>query len=95
MTRTAPNGTAVRWRLTLNAIGGGPVPFLIAWAATEHPADSAPHGLVLDAFEIEHPAPATLAGTLHALGAEVDVKPGGAVALVAHIRSRNGAKELR
>ena len=95
MSRTTPNGTVLRWRLTLNAIAGGPVPFLIAWGATEHPADSAPHGLVLDTFEIEHPDPDSLAGTLRALGAEVDIKPASAVALVAHIRGHAGTEVLR
>jgi Glyoxalase-like domain len=37
MTRAAPNGTVLRWRLTLNAIGGGPVPFLISWGARHTP----------------------------------------------------------
>ena len=95
MTRTAPNGTVLRWRLTLNGIGGGPVPFLISWGTTPHPAESAPHGIVLDAFEIEHPDPDSLAGTLHALGAQVDTKPGGAAALVAHIRGHAGTEVLR
>jgi hypothetical protein len=95
MTRTAPNGTVLRWQLTLNAIGGGPVPFLISWGATQHPATSAPHGLVLDAFEIEHPDPDSLADMLHALGAEVDTKPGSADALVAHIRGHTATEVLR
>ena len=81
MTRTSPNGIVLRWRLTLNAIlGGGPVPFLISWGATQHAATSAPHGLVLDAFEIEHADPDSLAGYVCTLlGAEVDTKPGSAV----------------
>src|SRR6266508_2662156 len=36
MTRTGATGTVLRWRLTLNANAGGPVPFLIAWGHTEH-----------------------------------------------------------
>jgi hypothetical protein len=95
MTRTAPDGTVLRWRLTLNALGGGPVPFLIAWGATDHPASSAPRGLRLAAFEIESPDPEPLAATLHVLGADVAVKAAGALALVAHIQGPAGTEELR
>jgi hypothetical protein len=95
MTRTSPAGAVLRWRLTRNAIAGGPVPFLIAWGDTEHPATTAPEGLVLEAFEIEHPEPDSLAATLGALGADIDVRPAKSPALVAHIRGRAGTKELR
>jgi hypothetical protein len=95
MTRAAPNGTVLRWWLTLNALAGGPVPFLIAWGDTQHPAIAAPHGLQLDALEIEHPGPESLAATLRALGAEADIKPVESVALVAHIRGRRGMEVLR
>ena len=95
MTRTQLDGTVLRWRLTLNALAGGPVPFLISWGDTDHPAPSAPQGLRLAAFEIEHPDPESLAVTLHALGADVDVKAAGAFALVAHIQGHEATEELR
>lgn len=95
MTRTSPTGTVLHWRLTLNALAGGPVPFLIAWGDTEHPATTAPQGLLLEAFEIEHSEPDSLAATIRALGADVDVKLATGPALVAHIRGPDGTKELR
>ena len=95
MARTTPTGAMLRWRLTLNALAGGPVPFLIAWGDTEHPATASPHGLILETFEIEHPEPESLAAILRALGADVGVKPADFPALVAHIRGRDGTRELR
>lgn len=95
MQRDSPSGTVLRWRLTLNALEGGPVPFLIAWDDTEHPARSAPKGLTLEAFDIEHPDPANLTPVLAALAADVTVKPASSAQLVAHIRGPHGLKELR
>jgi hypothetical protein len=96
LTRAAPNGTTVRWRLTLNAIGGGPVPFLISWGDNRHPATSAPGGLTLEALEIGHPDPPSLVETLHALGApDAVVSPADGVALAARIQARRGTEVLR
>jgi hypothetical protein len=53
----APTGTVLRWRLSLNAMADGLIPFLISWGDTEHPARSAPQGLILEAFHVEHPDP--------------------------------------
>jgi hypothetical protein len=95
MERTSPTGTLLRWRLTLNALDGGPIPFLISWGDSQHPAQGAPQGLGLDAFEIEHPDPDELASALAALDAHVEIRPAEAVALVAHVRSPNGTEQLR
>jgi hypothetical protein len=95
MQRAASSGEVLRWRLTLNALGGGPLPFLIAWGDTPHPSVSAPHGLVLESLDIEHPEPREVAGALVALGADVAVKPAASVALVAHVRCRDGMEEVR
>jgi len=95
MQRAVPCGTVLHWRLTLNAMAGGPVPFLISWGDTEHPAQSAPAGLVLESFHIEHPDPASLTGLLTILGADVEVKPATAPALVATIRGPSGRGVLR
>src|SRR5207237_6941517 len=70
MTRNAPDGTVLRWRLTVNAVAGGPIPFLIAWRDTPQPASSAPTGLQLEAFEIEHPEPDSIVAVLAALGVD-------------------------
>jgi hypothetical protein len=93
--RAGPTGTVLRWRLTLNAMAGGLVPFLISWGDTEHPARSAARGLILESFHVEHPDPPSLAPLLTALGADVEVKPAAAPALVAHLSGPNGTKVLR
>jgi hypothetical protein len=93
--RAGPTGTVLRWRLTLNAMAGGLIPFLISWDDTEHPARSAPHGLTLEAFHLEHPDPASLALPLTALGADVEIRPAGTAALIAHLSGPNGSMVLR
>lgn len=55
--RTGPTGTVLRWRATSFAPGDGLVPFLICWGDTEHPASTAPAGLLLEFLHIEHPDP--------------------------------------
>jgi hypothetical protein len=95
MQRATPAGAVLRWRLTLNAIPGSLVPFLISWGDTEHPARSAPPGLILEAFHLEHPDPASLAPVLDALGAEVQIRPAAAPALIAHLRGPHGRTVLR
>lgn len=93
--RVGPTGEMLRWRLTRNALTAGLVPFLISWGDTPHPASSAPQGLLLESFHIEHPDPASLTPVLAALGADVEVKHAAKAALVARISGPNGSKELR
>lgn len=93
--RTGPTGTVLRWRMTLSATANGLVPFLISWDDTEHPARSAPRGLTLEAFHIEHPDPASLVPLLTALGADAEIKPAAAAALVARLSGPNGSTVLR
>jgi len=93
--RTMPAGTVLRWRMTLNAVGGGVIPFLISWGDTEHPARSAPHGLTLETFHVEHPDPSTLSLPLTALDADVEIRPAGTAALIAHLSGPNGSMVLR
>ena len=85
----------LRWRLTLNAMADGLIPFLISWGDTEHPARSAPHGLTLEAFHLEHPDPLSLTAPLAALGADVEIRPAAAAALVARLSGPNGSIVLR
>ena len=85
----------LRWRAAGGALANDLVPFLICWGNTEHPARSAPHGLILKSIEIEHPYPPSLAPVLMALGANVEVRQGQAPALVAHLSGPNGSKVLR
>ncbi len=93
--RAGPTGTVLRWRLTAGSMGGGLVPFLISWSDTEHPARSAPQGLTLEAFYVEHPDPSSLGPLFTALGANVEIRPAAAAALVAHLSSPNGSKVLQ
>jgi Glyoxalase-like domain len=93
--RVGPTGTALQWRMTISRTAGGLVPFLINWGDTEHPAASAPRGLSLEACHIEHPEPGSLAPLLAALGADVQIKPAAAAALVARLGGPNGSTVLR
>jgi Glyoxalase-like domain len=95
MQRAEPAGTVLRWRLTLNAAPGGLVPFLINWGDTEHPARSAPRGLILESFHLEHPDPASLSPPLNALGAYVQIRSAAAPAVVAHLSGPDGSTVLR
>ena len=85
----------LRWRLTLGAVAGGLIPFLISWDKTEHPARSAPHGLTLEALHLEHPDPPSLSRPLAALGADVEIRSAGIPALGAHLSGPNGSMVLR
>ena len=93
--RATPTGTVLRWRLTLNAMPGSLIPFLISWGGTEHPARSAPRGLTLEAFNLEHPDPPSLAPLLTALGADVEIRPAATAAFVARLSGPNGTHVLR
>lgn len=93
--RRTASGDVMRWRLTRNALTAGVVPFLISWGDTPSPAISAPAGLALESLHVEHPDPAAIAARLRALGADVEVRPGPAAALVARIAGPTGSHELR
>jgi Glyoxalase-like domain len=93
--RATTQGTLLRWRLTPNALAGGPVPFLIDWGDTAHPSTSTPPRLTLVSFHLEHPQPEVLTGVLAALAVEVPVEPGPTPGLVARIAGPDGSAELR
>ena len=93
--RATPAGTVLRWRLTHNATPGSLIPFLISWGDSEHPARSAPSGLTLEAFSLEHPDPSSLAPVLTALGANVEIRPAATAAFVARLSGPNGSHLLR
>jgi hypothetical protein len=93
--RTTAQGSMLRWRLTLNALGGGPIPFLIDWGDAVHPSRSATAGLTLLSFHLEHPQPEVLTRALSALAAEVTVVPGLTPNLVARIDGPGGPADLR
>ena len=93
--REDSTGRLLRWRATSNAEEAGPIPFLISWGDTPHPAASAPAGLLLRSFTLEHPEPARLGEALTALGIDLEVVRGPRPALVARIHGPRGEVELR
>jgi alkylhydroperoxidase family enzyme len=93
--RAEPAGTVLRWRMTSGELADGLAPFLISWGDTEHPARSAPRGLTLEAFHIEHPDPPSLLPALAALGADAEIRPAAETALVAHLSGPHGSMVLR
>lgn len=95
MRRTTPDGGTLRWWLTLNAVEGGLIPFLIDWNGSRHPSVTAPGGLVLASFNLEHPSPASIHPTLGALGFDVRVVSARTPALVAVIDGPLGRTEVR
>ncbi|MEY2449640.1 MAG: hypothetical protein QOH79_3116 [Acidimicrobiaceae bacterium] len=95
MQRSTPDGTVLRWRLTLNALDGGPVPLLISWGDTDHPARTAPQGIVLEQLTIEAAAAETLTPTFRALGVDVAVITATETTLVADLRCPHGRIQLR
>jgi Glyoxalase-like domain len=93
--RATTQGTLLRWRLTPYALAGGPIPFLIDWADTVHPSGSAPPGLTLASFHLEHPQPEVVTRVLGALAVEVPVVRGTTSGLAARIAGPDGSADLR
>ena len=98
--RARPDGTLLKWKtlVVLNKFGlqgVEPIPFFIEWAAdSAHPSQDSPKGCALQAFEIEHPDPASLVGALKGLGIEAEVKQGSNVRLTATLQTPRGKVEL-
>jgi Glyoxalase-like domain len=93
--RTTARGTPLRWRLTPKALAGGPIPFLIDWGDAIHPSTSAPTGLTLVSFHLEHPQPEVLTRVLDALAVQAAVVRGPTPALVARIDGPGSSADLR
>ncbi|WP_336212070.1 VOC family protein [Nonomuraea sp. LPB2021202275-12-8] len=83
MSRRTPDGTLLEWRLTRwdEPARVDPMPFLIDWGSTPHPAASGLPGVRLASFAAVHPEPAALRSRLAALGVELDVEEGPVIAL--------------
>lgn len=93
--RTTPDGTALRWRLTINALMGGSIPFLIDWGACEHPGHTAPAGLELVSLRVEDPEPDGIGRALRAMGSPVGAAGADRWALTATIDGPLGRTVLR
>jgi hypothetical protein len=97
MSRERPDGTLLRWQLTLRAepAGDGLVPFLIDWGDTPTPAGSSAAGATLRSLRAEHPDPIAVRAPLDALRVTLDVDTGPAAALIAEIDAPSGLVTLR
>ncbi|MDN3260476.1 VOC family protein [Streptomyces sp. CSDS2] len=78
MSRRAPDGTVLRWRLTDSDAGAvpDPVPFLIDWGDSRHPAASGLPVTPLLAVSASVPDPAAVRARLAALGTSLDLTEG-------------------
>ena len=98
--RARPDGKLLKWK-TLGVLnkfglqGVEPIPFFIEWAAdSPHPAQDSPKGCALQAFQIDHPDPASVIGVLKGLGIEAEVNQGSNVRLTATLQTPKGKVEL-
>ncbi|WP_214319521.1 VOC family protein [Nonomuraea sediminis] len=96
LSRRKPDGTLLEWRLTRrdDPVAIQPVPFLIDWGKTQHPAASGLPQLALASFTATHPDPEALREDLAAVGAELEVEPGQEVGLRAVLDTPQGQVEL-
>ncbi len=78
MQRTTPDGSVLKWKLTMPAAeGDGVVPFLIEWPTTT-PADTSPGGVSLIDFTLSHDQPAVATRLAeHALATRIEPGPPG------------------
>ncbi|WP_407553765.1 VOC family protein [Streptomyces sp. Pv4-95] len=88
MSRRAPDGGRIAWRLTPPCAGGGRTPFLLDWGDTQHPSDAPLPELPLVSLTASDPEPDAVAGRLAALGARwpgqpLTSGPGGLTAVLA------------
>jgi len=95
MSRRAPTGELLEWKLTLRAkpFGAGLLPFVIDWEGTPHPAASPPegrNGLRLAEFSASHPDPQSIRDALAALGVELKVESGPEPSLSAKLEGPKG-----
>ncbi|HEX4246905.1 MAG TPA: VOC family protein [Pseudonocardia sp.] len=92
MSRAAPDGERLHWRLTWARLAGGValVPFMIDWGSTPPPPGRGLPELELVSFEATHPAPDQVRPELAALDADLPVRAGNRAALTAVLTGRHG-----
>lgn len=88
-------GGSLNWWATSETICDGLVPFLIEWGNGQHPSLTAPRGVHLLSFHLEHPTPSSVQHWLAALDSNVEVIEAAKPALVATIAGPEGTVELR
>ncbi|MFI6325685.1 VOC family protein [Nonomuraea sp. NPDC050556] len=96
LSRRKPDGTLLEWRLTRREDPAAirPVPFLIDWGTTQHPADSGLPRVELVSFTATHPSPSVLLADLAAVGAALEVTEGESVSLTAVLSTPKGLVTL-
>ncbi len=95
--RAQPDGTRLRWRLTLREDpgAGGLVPFLIDWGEAPHPSTASAAVCRVEAFTGTHPEPAPVLEMLAALGVALPVEAGEPAGLRASLIGPEGVVVLR
>jgi len=78
MSRTRPDGVSLSWRVMhlSGPEGVGPLPFLIDWKESQHPAETVPGGASLLDFTVLTPNPEGLQQLYTALGIDTPVAGG-------------------
>ncbi len=99
MSRRRPDDVLLRWRLTQPVIGPdhiAPLPFLIDWLDSPHPAASLPEAAELLQLRLDHPDAALISDRLAALGEldSLEVVESPEIRLVAMLRTPNGVLSL-
>jgi hypothetical protein len=92
MSRSAPDGARLTWRLTSLPTdpAAGLVPFLIDWGATDHPTTAALPTLALHSFTAEHPDPDRIRTKLAALDVDLPVRVGSQPQLLVTLHAPDG-----
>ncbi|WP_020672039.1 VOC family protein [Amycolatopsis nigrescens] len=91
MSRRRPDGVLLAWRLAWPVDDqGGVVPFLIDWADSAHPAETAAKGAHLLELRLAHPDPAAISAILRTLGVDLEVTDAARPSLTATLATRTG-----
>jgi hypothetical protein len=95
--RESKTGGILNWILTdpTRPIADGLVPFFIDWGETPHPAKTAPQGVTLIDFHLEHPRPEPVQEALRVLALDLRVFGAASPALVATLQGPQGTVILR
>lgn len=97
LSRQAPGGDQISWRVTIDHSGAGDglVPFLIDWGDAPHPTERELPQITITALWGEHPTPGDVTSRLAALGFDLEVEHGPQPALVASLETPAAVVELR
>lgn len=93
MSRRAPDGTALHWKLTRPPVtdSSSLIPFLIDWGSSAHPSQTALQGARLVDFHVEGPEPERTARVLDLIGFPTRVEHAAQLRLVATVSGPSGS----